>query len=112
MPSPPPFPSPSWARGAAWQGGTANGHLNLENLEILENSDTLGMPILESAENLEFGKVQILEGAREGDGEGGRGHANGHLNLENLEILENSDTLGMPILERVENLEFGKIQTL
>lgn len=48
-----------------WRGH-ANGHLNLENLEILENSDAFGMPTLESVENLEFGKVQILEGGRGG----------------------------------------------
>ena len=46
-----------------WRGH-ANGHLNLENLEIIENSDAFGMPTLESDENLEFGKVQILEGRK------------------------------------------------
>ena len=36
-----------------------------------------------------------------------RGHASGHSNLENLEILEDNSVLQNPFLGFVENLEFG-----
>ena len=48
-----------------WRGH-ASGHLNLENLEILENSSVLQNLFLGCVENLEFGQVQILEGERGG----------------------------------------------